>query len=416
MRGPSAPGAPPTSSGVLNGAVGDHLAQTGNGLSLALRLRHGPDWLTAEAPPPPRPPGTWPSSSTACPPPRRRGASGPPPPSRCAGRPLRPPAPGGSGGHALRPVQHGADGGRQRGRPGRRLERTPAAWPVPVQSVTLIGHSMGRPRLPGRQPGAGPPRWGPALGGLPRVAPPGRPLARLGEAATRTLLAVDLPGTRVVGKILEAAARASRTWARRPPCGPAPCATTWTTSSSPAPWAGIIPVVDDILGDMLVPVDSARGPRGPTPMPASPPAASAASPTTSSRPTGRSTGRCATGWRRAGPTGEPPPRPGRRRPARRPARGSPRSTTPEVPVQAPDPTAPRWDDRFVRETPATPSPTTTCGRSSAPPTPAWPPPPSPSPPSSPGRPRSPRWWACRMRRSSPRSGWRPSAATGCSRA
>lgn len=40
-----------------------------------------------------------------------------------------------------------------------------------------------------------------------------------------------------------------------------------------------------------------------------------------------------------------------------PREGSPPgSTTPEVPVQAPDPTAPRWDDRFVRETPGDPEP------------------------------------------------------------
>lgn len=250
--------------GVLNGAVGDHLAQTGNGLSLALRLRHGPDWLTDEAPAPAEATGhvavlVHGLSTTEA--------------SWCFGATAQLGAPDAHFGRLLQadlgvtPLFARYNTGRTVAVSGdalaAALERTLAAWPVPVQSVTLIGHSMGGLVCRAASQGLALPegaRLSVACLGSPHR---GAPLARLGEAATRTLLAVDLPGTRVVGKILEGRSAGIQDLGEAAALRAGPLRDDLDYLFVAGSLGGDpIPVVDDILGDMLVPVDSARGPRG----------------------------------------------------------------------------------------------------------------------------------------------------------
>jgi pimeloyl-ACP methyl ester carboxylesterase len=80
-----------------------------------------------------------------------------------------------------------------------------AAWPTPVRRIVLVGHSMGglvvRRAL---ADGSGP--WRDAVSDAVTLGSPheGASLARLGAVAEAVGLGVDLPATRVLGRILEA--------------------------------------------------------------------------------------------------------------------------------------------------------------------------------------------------------------------
>lgn len=100
--------------------------------------------------------------------------------------------------------------GRRVSRNGRRLaallERFVDAWPVPIEDLTLIGHSMGGLVLRSachyaRADGL---RWPAEVTRLFCLGTPhrGAPLAKLGHVLAETLERVDLPATRITGRIL----------------------------------------------------------------------------------------------------------------------------------------------------------------------------------------------------------------------
>jgi triacylglycerol lipase len=88
----------------------------------------------------------------------------------------------------------------------RLLERLIASWPVEVESIVLIGHSMGGlvarcAAAHGHDQGAA---WIGALRHVFCLGAPheGAPLEKLGELVTQVLDAVDLPATQVIARVL----------------------------------------------------------------------------------------------------------------------------------------------------------------------------------------------------------------------
>ncbi len=84
------------------------------------------------------------------------------------------------------------------------LEELVRTWPVPVEAIAIIGHSMGG--LVGRSACAqgGDSTWLPRVRQVVTLGTPhqGAPLARLAEVVEQALSAVDLPATRIGAKIL----------------------------------------------------------------------------------------------------------------------------------------------------------------------------------------------------------------------
>jgi pimeloyl-ACP methyl ester carboxylesterase len=87
------------------------------------------------------------------------------------------------------------------------IERLVSGWPVPVARVVLVGHSMGglvarAAAHHGDRSGAA---WRARLTHVACLGSPheGAPLEKLGVALTAALLAVDLPATRVLGRLLQ---------------------------------------------------------------------------------------------------------------------------------------------------------------------------------------------------------------------
>ena len=183
--------------GVLNGAVGDHLAEAGNGLDLGLRLRHADRWLGADAVPGARmvvfvhglctTELSWSLEA-----------------EKTLGRPEL------NYGSLLeergftsvfaryntgRPV---ADNGTAlAGALARLVDANPQ-----LEQLVLVGHSMG-----GLVSRAATAIGGPWLDHLSHVVclgspHEGAPLARFGHAAAEVLETIDLPATQVIGRIV----------------------------------------------------------------------------------------------------------------------------------------------------------------------------------------------------------------------
>lgn len=85
------------------------------------------------------------------------------------------------------------------------LERVVASWPVPVEEVLLLGYSMGGlvVRAACHVASARNSRWLASVRRAIYVGTPhrGAPLERLGRLATRTLAAIPDPTTRLIGQI-----------------------------------------------------------------------------------------------------------------------------------------------------------------------------------------------------------------------
>lgn len=267
----SAGGAADQLVGVLNGAVGDHLARRGNGLDLGLRLRHAERWLEggpdaiAAAVPHPRghlvvfvhglatTEGSWAFGAGAglgdaratfgtllahdlgCTPIFARYNTG-------------------------MPIQ--ASGARLAAA----LETLVSAWPVPVTRISLVGHSMGGlvARAASRAGDGG--GWQAALADIVCIGSPhrGAPLAQVGAAATRMFRAIDVPATQVIGRIIDGRSAGVKDLSE----GDQPVGPPLVGGVRHAFFAGALTADADgsvahTLGDMLVPVRSAEGPGSP---------------------------------------------------------------------------------------------------------------------------------------------------------
>jgi pimeloyl-ACP methyl ester carboxylesterase len=88
-----------------------------------------------------------------------------------------------------------------------RIEALVAAWPTEVRQVTLVGHSMGGlvSRSASHYADTHGMRWRAKLSHIACLGSPhhGAPLEKLGNVLTSVLLAIDLPGTKIPGKILQ---------------------------------------------------------------------------------------------------------------------------------------------------------------------------------------------------------------------
>ncbi len=190
--------------GAVNGAIGDHLAQTGNGLDLGLRLRFGDEYRTAPATPLGEATavvlvhglGTtewcWALEATD-----RHGD------------------PGATFGSMLArdcgvvPIFARYNTGRPVARNGRALaEALDTAFAGGVRRVVLVGHSMGGlvAREACRVAAAQGLGWVRAVDLVVSIGTPhqGAPLARFGQTATTSLASVDLPATRILARLLAA--------------------------------------------------------------------------------------------------------------------------------------------------------------------------------------------------------------------
>lgn len=199
--------------GLVNAAVGDHLRARGNGLDLDMLFRARDRYVD---------PSSTDELAAALPAPSRRLALfvhglGTTEWSWCLEADGYHGDPATTFGTLLEhdlgftPVYVRYNTGRRVAHSGRALaeglERLFSAYPVGVEDLTLIGHSMGglvarSACHHGLERGH---RW---VGGVRRVfclgSPHrGAPLARLGDGLARALGAVDLPGTRIGARILE---------------------------------------------------------------------------------------------------------------------------------------------------------------------------------------------------------------------
>lgn len=148
-----------------------------------------------------------------------------------------------------------------------RLQALVDAWPLPVQEIVLVGHSMGglvarSATLAAREAGL---PWLSLLSRVICIGSPhqGAPLARLGRVVTQTLAGIDLPGTRIPAAILSARSAGIQDLhdgdlGDEVPLveGIAYAFLAGTLTEDPAhPATGL-------FGDLIVPVDSAHGPPG----------------------------------------------------------------------------------------------------------------------------------------------------------
>jgi hypothetical protein len=136
-------------------------------------------------------------------------------------------------------------------------------WPVPVEAVVLVGHSMGG--LVARSAVAqGDPAWTRLLTDVISLGTPhrGAPLARFAELSSAILASVDLPGTRIAAKILEVRSAGIRDLQTGGPLADEPVDVpgvkytflAGTIAPDPGGLAG------EWLGDGMVGLDSAGGP------------------------------------------------------------------------------------------------------------------------------------------------------------
>ncbi|MBI5515760.1 MAG: alpha/beta hydrolase [Deltaproteobacteria bacterium] len=198
--------------GTLNAAVGDHLHRRDNALSLGMRLRRGDRFLPEE-------PATL-REALARATPRvvllvhGLGATEW---SWCLHGERYHGDPTGNFGALLArdlgytPLYARYNTGRHISENGRalseHLERALDAWPVPVEELVLLGHSMGGlvARSAIHHAETTHARWRPLLRRVFCLGSPhqGAPLAKLGHLAAAVLSAVDTPGTLVPARILQ---------------------------------------------------------------------------------------------------------------------------------------------------------------------------------------------------------------------
>lgn len=252
--------------GFLNGAIGDHLAARGNGLDMGLRLRHGDRYLDPDAP-------TLPAATTRlvvlvhglsttewswC----LDAAAVWGDPSLHFGALLERDL-------GFTPVFVRYNSGRPIERSGVALSDALAtltdAWPVALDEIVLLGHSMGglvaRSAIEhATQQGHA---WRRKVRRVITLGSPhqGAPLARAGEQAADALGAVDLPATRVLSQLIRCRSAGIRDLER------GVGTSTDTPDDPPIRWHVVAgsAVPDPTsrltawLGDLLVPVESAHG-------------------------------------------------------------------------------------------------------------------------------------------------------------
>jgi pimeloyl-ACP methyl ester carboxylesterase len=253
--------------GFLNGAVGDHLAARRNGLDMGLVLRHGDLYLDPIAPQVPAATSRlvvlihglsttewswcldaqaiWGDSQT------QFGA--------LLARDL-----------GFTPVFVRYNSGRTVEHSGRALSDAlaalVAAWPVPLDEVVLLGHSMGglvarAALVAARQRDAA---WPAKVTRVIALGSPhqGAPFARFGEQAADALGAVDLPATRVLSQLIRgrsAGIRDLEHGAVSPDDADLDPKIAWHFLAGTAAPDASAPLAA-WLGDLLVPVSSAHGP------------------------------------------------------------------------------------------------------------------------------------------------------------
>lgn len=272
--------------GLLNAAVGDYLQRQGNGLDLGMRFRIGDRYVPLERAP-------LAAALTADP-------LGPSAQvalfvhglattewSWCLGAQAQHGEPTVNFGTLLQrdagytPIWLRYNSGRHVSENGRQLaaelERLVAAYPLPMESLVLVGHSMGGLVLRsaihyGQEQGL---RWPSLVRHVICLGTPhrGAPLEKLGHVLTRVLGAIDLPGTRIPARILSGRSAGIRDlrhgslldeeWPERDPIGDS--AASWlphahylfvsaTVTDQPAHPVG------QIVGDLLVRTASSSGP------------------------------------------------------------------------------------------------------------------------------------------------------------
>ena len=236
--------------GVLNGVVGDHLADTRNGFDLGLELRH------TEAVPTSRIVVLVHGLSTTELSWSLQADEAFGDPSANYGTLLQD--------QGFTPLFVRYNTGRPIADNGAALSRALGQllleWPVEVEQIVLIGHSMGG--LVSRAATAGAPGWTRHLTDMVCLGSPhaGAPLARLGERATRILRTVDLPATQVLGRILDRRSRGVKDL-RQGVDGPLlPHVRYLLVAGSMTADADAFGTA--WLGDGLVPVSSATAPQG----------------------------------------------------------------------------------------------------------------------------------------------------------
>jgi len=257
--------------GVVNGVVGDHLADVGNGLDLGMRLRHDDRWLqlgesdgTVDAPGAGRrlvvlvhglatTELSWSLDAEAA-----LGDAG-----LNYGVMLQEEL-------GLTPLFLRYNTGLTVEENGQRfaalLEALVAAWPEPVEELLLVGHSMGGLVIraathAGRAAGH---RWVEQLSHIACLGSPhaGAPLARFGQVAADTLQWIEHPASRVIGRILSHRSDGVKDLRQRDleAVGPLLSGVSYLFV------AGALTDPDhpaaSVLGDLLVPVESASGPDG----------------------------------------------------------------------------------------------------------------------------------------------------------
>ena len=258
--------------GVLNGAVGDHLARVGSGFDQGLRLRSGDQWLPAS-----------PSALAAAVPTAGdrvvvfiHGLSTTEL-SWCLDAARNLGAPDAHFGallereRGLTPVFVRYNTGRTVAESGAALSAAldvlVAGWPVPVAQLVLVGHSMGGlvSRAATHTAAAAAAPWLDRLTHVACLGSPhqGAPLARLGHSAVGALRAVPHPATRVLGRILAHRSAGIQDLRHRalPALGPLRADVRYLFVAGTLSQRAHHPTAH-ILGDMLVPVASAGGPGG----------------------------------------------------------------------------------------------------------------------------------------------------------
>lgn len=261
--------------GFLNGAIGDHLAERGNGLDMGMVLRHGDRVLTPDTL---RIDGatrrlvvlvhglsttewSWCLDADAIwgDPTTNYGS--------LLARDL-----------GFTPVFVRYNSGRRVGENGRRLsaaiDALVDAWPGPLDEVVLLGHSMGglvarAAVLAAAERGA---RWRARLTRVIALGTPhqGAPFARFGEHAKGALDSVDLPASRILAQLIGVRSEGIRDLehgavsddGRDVPLDPDVAWHFLAGTAAPDP---TLPLAA-WLGDLLVPLTSAHGPRGTVPI------------------------------------------------------------------------------------------------------------------------------------------------------
>lgn len=197
--------------GTLNGVVGDFLDERGNGLAVEMRLRQGDVLL---------PPGLVPSAEAACSPKICLFVHG----LACTEWSWSIDAErmhGDAGVHygtlierdlGYSPLYLRYNTGRRISDNGRDLaasiERLVEVWPVPVEEIVIVGHSMGGlvARSAAHHGAAASHRWVGLLSHLFCLGSPhlGAPLEKVGNAVAYGLRRFDVPATQVIGRLIDA--------------------------------------------------------------------------------------------------------------------------------------------------------------------------------------------------------------------